>query len=76
VVLIGDFFDTVVSRRKRPVISPPVNIPYLRGWCVRMRRYENDKLTVSHDIQNKRAWAPCFSIGRPLMSSFYSIFLF
>ena len=27
-------------------------------------RYENDKLTVSHDIQNKRAWAPCFSIGR------------
>jgi len=25
-------------------------------------RYENDKLTVSHDLYNKRAWAPCFSL--------------
>jgi len=25
-------------------------------------RYEGDKLTVSHDLQNKRAWTPCFSI--------------
>jgi len=25
-------------------------------------RYENDRLTVSHDLANKRAWAPCFSI--------------
>jgi len=25
-------------------------------------RYENDKLTVSHDLKNKRAWAPCLSI--------------
>ena len=29
------------------------------------RRYENDRLTVSHDIANKRAWAPCVSIGLP-----------
>ena len=26
-------------------------------------RYENDRLTVSHDLANKRAWAPCVSIG-------------
>ena len=27
-------------------------------------RYENDRLTVSHDLANKRAWAPCVSIGK------------
>ena len=26
-------------------------------------RYEEDKLTVSHDLSNRRAWEPCFSIG-------------
>jgi len=25
-------------------------------------RYENDKLTVSHDLNNKRAWTPCFTV--------------
>jgi len=25
-------------------------------------RYENDRLTVSHDLDNKRAWNSCFSI--------------
>ena len=25
-------------------------------------RYEDDKLTVSHDLDNKRAWTPCFTI--------------
>eukprot|EP00092_Neocalanus_flemingeri_P006872 GFUD01007418.1.p1 GENE.GFUD01007418.1~~GFUD01007418.1.p1 ORF type:complete len:328 (+),score=47.14 GFUD01007418.1:51-1034(+) len=35
-------------------------------------RYENDKLTVSHDITNKRAWAPCFSIdGVKLPTGYY-----
>lgn len=35
-------------------------------------RYENDKLTVSHDLQNKRAWAPCFSIdGVKLPTGYY-----
>jgi len=35
-------------------------------------RYENDKLTVSHDILNKRAWAPCFSIdGVKLPTGYY-----
>ena len=28
-----------------------------------LSRYENDRLTVSHDLANKRAWAPCVSIG-------------
>ena len=27
-------------------------------------RYEGDKLTVSHDLDNKREWEPCFSIGK------------
>ena len=26
-------------------------------------RYEGDKLTVSHDLNNRRTWEPCFSIG-------------
>eukprot|EP00088_Acartia_fossae_P068691 TRINITY_DN8763_c0_g1_i1.p1 TRINITY_DN8763_c0_g1~~TRINITY_DN8763_c0_g1_i1.p1 ORF type:complete len:328 (+),score=38.70 TRINITY_DN8763_c0_g1_i1:53-1036(+) len=35
-------------------------------------RYENDKLTVSHDLQNKNAWAPCFSIdGIKLPTGYY-----
>jgi len=35
-------------------------------------RYENDKLTVSHDLLNKRAWAPCFSIeGVHLPTGYY-----
>jgi len=35
-------------------------------------RYENDVLTVSHDLNNKRAWAPCFSIeGVKLPTGFY-----
>ena len=35
-------------------------------------RYENDKLTVSHDLHNKRAWAPCFSIdGVKLPTGYY-----
>ena len=27
-------------------------------------RYEGDKLTVSHDLENKRTWKPCFTIGK------------
>ena len=35
-------------------------------------RYENDKLTISHDIHNKRAWAPCFSMdGVKLPTGYY-----
>jgi len=35
-------------------------------------RYENDRLTVSHDIANKRAWAPCVSIdGVRLPTGYY-----
>ena len=35
-------------------------------------RYENDRLTVSHDLLNKRAWAPCFSIeGVRLPTGYY-----
>jgi len=35
-------------------------------------RYENDRLTVSHDLNNKRAWAPCFSIdGVKLPTGYY-----
>ena len=35
-------------------------------------RYENDKLTVSHDLHNKRAWAPCFSVdGVKLPTGYY-----
>lgn len=35
------------------------NLPHETWFAI---RYENDKLTVSHDLANKRAWAPCFSI--------------
>jgi len=35
-------------------------------------RYENDKLTLSHDINDKRAWAPCFSMeGVKLPTGYY-----
>jgi len=35
-------------------------------------RYENDRLTVSHDLANKRAWAPCVSIeGVKLPTGYY-----
>eukprot|EP00090_Calanus_glacialis_P044652 TRINITY_DN7993_c0_g1_i4.p1 TRINITY_DN7993_c0_g1~~TRINITY_DN7993_c0_g1_i4.p1 ORF type:complete len:329 (-),score=69.60 TRINITY_DN7993_c0_g1_i4:243-1229(-) len=35
-------------------------------------RYENDKLTISHDLHNKRAWAPCFSMeGVKLPTGYY-----
>lgn len=35
-------------------------------------RYENDKLTVSHDLENRRAWAKCFSIdGVRLPTGYY-----
>merc|ERR1711970_335287 len=35
-------------------------------------RYEDDKLTVSHDLYNKRAWAPCFSVeGVKLPTGYY-----
>eukprot|EP00092_Neocalanus_flemingeri_P089581 GFUD01113355.1.p1 GENE.GFUD01113355.1~~GFUD01113355.1.p1 ORF type:complete len:328 (+),score=74.62 GFUD01113355.1:49-1032(+) len=35
-------------------------------------RYENDKLTISHDMNNKRAWAPCFSTeGVKLPTGYY-----
>ena len=35
-------------------------------------RYENDKLTISHDLNNERAWAPCFSIdGVKLPTGYY-----
>ena len=32
-------------------------------------RYEGDKLTVSHDLNNRRTWEPCFSIGGVEQSS-------
>lgn len=35
------------------------NLPHETWFAI---RYENDRLTVSHDLANKRAWAPCFSI--------------
>lgn len=45
------------------------NLPHETWMAI---RYENDKLTVSHDIQNKRAWAPCFSIdGVKLPTGYY-----
>lgn len=35
-------------------------------------RYENDRLTLSHDLQNKRAWAPCFTLdGVKLPTGYY-----
>ncbi|XP_023342945.1 vesicular integral-membrane protein VIP36 [Eurytemora carolleeae] len=34
-------------------------------------RYENDKLTVSHDLHNKNVWAPCFSIEGVLLPTGY-----
>lgn len=35
-------------------------------------RYENDRLTVSHDLLNKRAWASCLSIeGVRLPTGYY-----
>jgi len=35
-------------------------------------RYENDRLTVSHDLANKRAWAPCFTVdGVKLPTGYY-----
>jgi len=34
-------------------------------------RYENDKLTVSHDLNNKRAWAPCLSIDGVVLPTGY-----
>merc|ERR1719312_475687 len=35
-------------------------------------RYENNKLTVSHDLSNKRAWESCFSIdGVKLPTGYY-----
>jgi len=35
-------------------------------------RYENDKLTVSHDLANKRAWANCMTIdGVKLPTGYY-----
>ena len=30
-------------------------------------RYEGDRLTVSHDLHNRRAWEPCFTIGKSEM---------
>ena len=27
-------------------------------------RYEGDRLTVSHDLHNRRAWEPCLTIGK------------
>lgn len=35
-------------------------------------RYENDVLTVSHDLDNKFAWAPCFQVkGVKLPTGYY-----
>jgi len=35
-------------------------------------RYENDVLTVTHDLDNKRAWAPCFQVeGVKLPTGYY-----
>jgi len=35
-------------------------------------RYENDRLTISHDLLNKRAWAPCFTMeGVKLPTGYY-----
>jgi len=35
-------------------------------------RYEEDRLTVSHDLHNKRAWAPCFTVeGIKLPTGYY-----
>jgi len=35
------------------------NIPHETYIAI---RYEDDKLTVSHDLENRRSWAKCFSI--------------
>jgi len=34
-------------------------------------RYEGDKLTVSHDLSNRRAWEPCFSIDGVVLPTGY-----
>jgi len=35
-------------------------------------RYEGDRLTVSHDLHNRRAWEPCFTIeGVQLPTGYY-----
>merc|ERR1712179_585932 len=35
-------------------------------------RYENDRLTISHDLQNKRSWTPCFTMeGVKLPTGYY-----
>ena len=35
-------------------------------------RYEGDRLTVSHDLHNRRAWEPCFTIeGVKLPTGYY-----
>jgi len=35
-------------------------------------RYENDRLTISHDLANMNAWAPCFSLdGVKLPTGYY-----
>ena len=39
-------------------------------------RYENDKLTVSHNLKNKRAQAPCLSIEKVKLPTGYFFGLF
>merc|ERR1712181_107466 len=34
-------------------------------------RYEDDRLTVSHDLDNKRAWTPCFTISNVKLPTGY-----
>jgi len=35
-------------------------------------RYENDRLTVSHDLHNQRSWSPCFTLdGVRLPTGYY-----
>lgn len=34
-------------------------------------RYEDDRLSVSHDLDNKRAWTQCFSISNVLLPTGY-----
>jgi len=34
-------------------------------------RYENDRLTLSHDLDDKRAWAPCFSMDNVKLPTGY-----
>ena len=67
-LLIRYLVQFVNCRPAKPLSFEPL---FFQNIC--LSRYENDELTVSHDLNDKNAWEKCFSVTGVMLPTGYFI---